>query len=374
MTVPSKLKTRAAVLPSPDGLFEVEDISLNNPNEHEILVEIEACGVCHTDAICKHIVPTPSVLGHEGVGIVKAIGKSVTSLKVGDRVLLCYPFCGICYFCKNEEPYNCIHNAHLSFSGSRLDDSKTIEKDGVFISSAFFQQSSFANHAIAPALSAVKVPHDIPANILAALPCGIATGAGAILNTFKMQQSHQLLIFGAGAVGLSAVAAASQRRVKNIVAIDLNEERLEKAKSFGATSTFLANSIDLTAQLEKITPNGFSHILDTSSSSSAWQQSLSLLSPGGKFGFVSVPQPFDEFTIKPIELMFKGSSITAIVQGSANSQEFIPKLIDWWRDGKLPVEKIIGDFAFDKINEAFQASHSGEVVKPILHMKSQKRD
>lgn len=360
----------AAVLASPTGLFEIMPVQLSDPQADEIMVEIEACGICHTDSVCKHMVPVPSVLGHEGVGRVKKTGKAVRDLKVGDRVILCYPFCGVCHHCVGGAPFNCVHNAELSFSGKRLDGRSPVLLNGQEISGAFFQQSSFSTLAVVPARAAVRVETNIPIEILAALPCGVSTGAGAMLYSLAARPGSKVLVFGAGAVGLSAAIAARICGAMKVVVVDRLQHRVSLAAELGATHTLVADHDNLERELRHIEPAGFDIVLDTSSAASAWRAAFAALASGGRFGFVSVPQPFDEYTVKPIELMFKGASMHAVVQGGAVSRALIPLLIEYWRQGRLPLERLVRGYSFSAINQAFLDASAGDAIKPVLNMKS----
>ena len=201
------MKATAAVLYEPDGQFSLEPIELDEVRSDELLVRIKACGICHTDTKAKEMLSLPAVLGHEGAGIVEAVGKNVTRIKPGDRVLISYPWCGACPQCLAQQPFICTELMPICFGGTRLDGSHTIKLDGKPISGAFFQQSSFASHAITLERDVVPISGTTPFEHLAALPCGIQTGAGAILNSLDVQPRSSLLIIGAGTVGLSAVMA-----------------------------------------------------------------------------------------------------------------------------------------------------------------------
>lgn len=361
-------KTIAAVLDRPDAGFALGEIMLDSLRPDEIRVKIEACGVCHTDAVCRHFIPTPSVLGHEGVGIIEEVGANVRDLEPGQRVVLCYPFCGGCEACLKDEPFFCTHNAALSFSGRRLDGSPTAWRNGEALSAAFFQQSSFAHHAIAPARSAVLAPEDLDPAILAALPCGVSTGVGSMINAFALKPADRILIFGAGAVGLSAVLGAKIAGAAEIVICDLNQHRLALAAEFGATQTIRADDPDASEMLKSIAPTGFGYVFDTSSAHNAWTMAMENLASGGLFGFVAVPQPMDEYSFRPIELMYRAGRMQAVIQGSSVSRTLLPKLLQWRREGRLPVDRMIETFKFKSINEAFEASVRGQVVKPVLLM------
>ena len=204
-------ETRAALAFEKEGPVRIEQVSLDDLQPHEVLVRIEACGICHTDEKFRQRLPLPGVFGHEGVGIVSRIGDHVRDVVPGDRVIISYPFCTECGSCEREQPYRCENIPALKFGGRRFDGSPTTYYEGEAITAAFFQQSSFAEHAIAREQALVNVSQiasETPAEVLAALPCGVQTGAGAVMNTFKGEKGESLLVVGAGAVGISAVMAA----------------------------------------------------------------------------------------------------------------------------------------------------------------------
>jgi aryl-alcohol dehydrogenase len=198
----------AAVVRTPGGEFTLERVQLDEVREHEVLIRVEASAVCRTDLMAQYMMPLPGVVGHEGAGVIEQVGSAVTEFEPGDRVMMSWPSCGVCPSCIAGRPHLCDEINTLMFSGARLDGSHTVQLGGQWISSPFFQQSSFASHAITPANSLIMAPPDIPVHMLAALTCGLMTGASSVLNTLKAGTQDQLIVFGAGAVGLSAVMAA----------------------------------------------------------------------------------------------------------------------------------------------------------------------
>ena len=228
--------TRAAVVNEPAGDFEIAGIELASLAPDEALIEIHACGVCHMDVEAKELMQTPCVLGHEGAGVVRETGADVKNVRPGDRVILGYGYCGQCPPCAQHAPYFCDQGWDLTFSGKRLDGSATMSlPDGSELAGAFFQQSSFARHAITPARGLVPIGDDVPWSIAAALPCGFLTGAGSSLNVLNVGPESTLLVRGVGAVGMGAVVAAKMAGCKAVVATDLRQNRLELARELGAT-------------------------------------------------------------------------------------------------------------------------------------------
>ena len=190
----------AAVVREPGGRYTLETVELDQLRPNEVYVRVEAAGVCHTDANMQVMVPMPAVVGHEGAGVVEEVGVGVDYVKSGDRVILSWPACGSCPNCLTGKRYICDNAFPLLFGGRRLDGSPTIKLGGEWISGAWFQQSSFATHAIVPVESLVKVEDDLPPEILAALPCGAMSGAGAVLSALQVGPADELLVLGGGGV------------------------------------------------------------------------------------------------------------------------------------------------------------------------------
>lgn len=361
-------KATAAVIREPHGRFSLETVELDDLRSHEILVRIEASGVCHTDAKAQERVPMPAVLGHEGTGVVEEVGSGVTLVKPGDRVIISYPSCGTCLNCVEGKAYICDHAFPLSFAGTRLDGSKTISMNGEWISSAFFQQSSFATHSITLERDIVPVKGDHAPEMLAAIPCGILTGAGAVLNTFKAGPKDSLAVFGAGAVGLSAIMAGNLAGVSPLIAVDIVEDRLNLARELGATHTLNAKDGELAARIRSITPRGVDFSFETSSDGQAFIAAIDCLSMGGRCGFVTAPNLDDESPFSPQLILSHAASVGFIVLGSGMPNTFLPKILDWNRQGRFPYDRLITTYDFSEINEAFEASHAGRAIKPVLLM------
>jgi Zn-dependent alcohol dehydrogenase len=249
------MKITAAVVREKSGPFILEELELDDPREDEILVRVAACGVCHTDLVCRdqyYPTPLPCVFGHEGSGIVEKVGKKVTKVKPGDSVVASYLACGHCNPCQRGLPGYCHDFWAHNFSGGRADGSHTVHKGSEVINASFFGQSTFATYALANEANTVKVPNDVPLEILGPLGCGIQTGAGGVINALRPSPGSKIAIFGAGAVGLSASMAAAASGCTTIIIVDVNPARLELAKStFGATHTINGKEVDAVSERGK---------------------------------------------------------------------------------------------------------------------------
>jgi len=358
----------AAIARDLAGPVSIEEITLADLQPHEVLVRIEACGICYTDIKFRNRLRLPAVFGHEGVGVVEEVGDYVSTVRSGDRVILSYPFCTTCPSCRRDQPYACEEIPRLKFGGARTDGSKTIVAGDQPISSAFFQQSSFATHAIALEQSVIKVESDLPSRALAALPCGVQTGAGAVLNTFAMNSTHSLAVFGVGTVGLSAIMAARSAGAALRIAIDIVPQRLALAMSLGATHVIDARQPDVVHQLKKIASKGVTHALDTTAAIPLLEQAIDSLAQGGKVGIVSAPPMGQKDLFSTRGLFERVASLQGIVQGFSVPRRFLPKLLDLQSTGQFPFEKLITPYCFSDINTALADSAAGLVVKPVLIM------
>jgi len=358
----------AAVAHTPQGRLVLENVELDTLAPNEVLVRVEACGICHTDSKFQSTMPLPGVFGHEGVGYVEKIGRDVTKVCPGDRVVMSYPFCTTCPQCVKAVPYNCEYIPKLKFGGSRFSGDKTISLNGKPITSAFFQQSSFASHAITLEHAVVQVDKNIKAEMLAALPCGVQTGAGTIINSFKVSPGDSVIIFGAGTVGLSAVMAARLSSAYPIICVDMNPGRLELAKELGATHVFDVSVENVPERVMELTKYGVKYAFDSSASVPGLKDAIKCICHGGHVGIVSYPLGGEEFPFSTKELFIKVGSLRGITQGSSVPREFIPKLIDLNKRGLFPYEKLISTYKFSDINKALADVHAGTVIKPVVLM------
>ena len=359
----------AAIVWEPGGELTLEPVELDALQNHELLVRIEACGICHTDVKFQERLELPAVFGHEGTGTVEAVGNSVKGISPGDRVVLSYPWCGTCPSCEHEEPYRCESIPELKFGGQRPDGSKPVRLNGKEITSAFFQQSSFATRAVVAEKTVVPVNTDQPPEMLAALPCGVQTGAGAVLNTFNVQAGESLVIFGVGAVGLSSVMAGELVGANPIIAIDMVQSRLDLAMDLGADYAFIASDPDLLDRIAAIMPRGTNYALDCSATVPALRNAIEVIGQGGKVGIFSAPPPGQMFEFTTRGLFEKVGSLHGIVHGFSVPQKFIPELIRYQEEGRFPYEKLVTTYKFEDINQAMADAESGTAVKPVLLME-----
>lgn len=367
---------RAAVVREKGGPFLFEELELDQRlREDEVLVRIVAAGVCQTDAHVRsqeYAVPLPLVLGHEGAGIVEKVGDAVTSVRDGDHVVLSYPACGHCHPCLLGNPAYCEHGFELCFGGSRLDGSSALSRkltDGSRekIHAHFFAQSSFATYAIAMERNVVKVPEDIPLELMAPLGCGMQTGAGAVLNSLRIAAGSSMAVFGTGAVGLAAVMAGRIAGAAPIIAVDINDDRLKLAASLGATHIINGQKEDTRARITEITKTGVDYVLEMTAHPRMLKLALEVLALLGTAALVGGAPAGTEAPID-MNTLLNGRTLRGVVQGDAIPQVFIPKLVDFYRAGQFPFDKLVRYYDFKDINMAFDDTRTGTTIKPILRI------
>lgn len=363
--------TSAAVIREPRGAFTLEKIVLDDPRPDEVLVKIVACGICPTDAHFRdQLMPIelPAVLGHEGAGVVERVGREVTSVKPGGHVVLSFNSCGHCAACDDGHPAYCDHLMLMNFAGIRGDGSAGMaDPDGAPIRGRFFGQSAFAGYSLASERNVVKVPQDLPLEMLAPLGCGLQTGAAAILNELEVTAGASVAIFGVGAVGLAAVMASRIAGAGNIIAIDVNDDRLQRAREFGAHHTINASQADPASAIRTIVARGVDFVLDTSGRKESLDAGVAALAFRGTFGFVTF-SPAAGAVIDAFRLS-AGQRLQGIVQGDATPQSFIPRMIEFYRQGLFPFDRLIQFYEPGDINQAFADAARGIAIKPVIRFK-----
>ena len=364
------MKTLAAVATSKGEPLEMRELTLDETRSDEVRVKLVASGVCHTDAIVRDQVyptPLPAVLGHEGAGIVEAIGDAVTGVEVGDHVVLSFPSCGVCSSCVSGHPSYCLDLQALAFGGARPDGSTAFSaEDGSAVSSHFFGQSSFATVTNVAERSVVKISKDVPLEIMGPLGCGIQTGAGAVLNVLKPEAGSSIVIFGTGAVGMSALLAAVIANCTTIIAVDIVPSRLERAKELGATHTINSKDEDALERVREITGGGANYAADTTGNATVFAQMTKALGTMGHGALVGAAAPGTESPFDIGSLLLTGIKISTVIEGDAVPQTFIPKLISLYEAGLFPFDKLVKKYEFSDINTAFADSESGDTLKPVV--------
>jgi aryl-alcohol dehydrogenase len=367
VTAPAPTPVEAWVHRGPGDTPRREPLQLGVLRPDELRVRLAACGVCHTDLFAPRLVPLPAVLGHEGAGVVEEVGSRVATLRPGDRVVLTFGSCGECVNCRDGAPAYCLRGHELQFGGQRADGSGTFSGASAGIHGAFFQQSSFATHAIATERNAVRIPDALTFERAAPLGCGVQTGAGAVLNTLACREGSSLAVFGAGSVGLSAVMAARLAGCARVIAVDVLPQRLALARELGATCTLDAREGDVASRIVSITGGGVHYSIETAGTEGSFRDAIDCLLRRGVCGLCTVPRLGEPIEFRPLSIL-KGRTVTGVLEGSSVPHEFIPRLARLHLEGRLPYDRLITGYDFADLPRALDDAAQGKVVKAVLRM------
>lgn len=361
----------AAVARVPGSDFTLEAASLDAPRADEVRVRIVGVGLCHTDLIARDQfipIPLPAVLGHEGAGIVEAVGSAVTKVKPGDRVVMSFSSCGHCARCDEHLPSYCRQFPALNYAGARPDGSSGLSIGGQPVSANFFGQSSFASHALTFERNLVRIDDpDAPLEILGPLGCGFQTGAGGVMRSLACPAGSTIAIFGGGPVGLSAVIGAVIQGCSTIILVEPVAARRALGVELGATHVIDPAAGDVAAAIRAVLADGVEFAFETSGRVAVVEAALASLASHGLLGIVGVPpNPQDSLTINLASAITYGHRIHGIIEGDSDLDNFIPELVALHRAGRFPIDRLVRTFPLDQINEAIAAQHRGECVKAVL--------
>ncbi|KZO92763.1 benzyl alcohol dehydrogenase [Calocera viscosa TUFC12733] len=367
------LTTSALVIPRAGGGFVLEQIGLEQLREDEVLVEMYASGICHTDLSVEHgYLPVggfPIVVGHEGSGVVKAIGSGITHVAPGDRVLLSFTSCGACPACSTHHPAYCETFHVVNFGSQRQDGSRrAYDAQGGRVEMGFFGQSSFARDAVVLGPSCVRVEGltEEEMRLLAPLGCGLMTGAGTVENILHAAAPGSIAIFGIGGVGFGAIFAAKTLGLSPIIAVDIDDRRLDLAKELGATHVLNGKrEKDVVASIRALTRWGVNYSVETTANDTVKLQAIRCLCKLGKVGIVGTTG--DDRIDVDVETMIKsGAAIIGVAMGDAYTPEYIPKLVEEYRVGRFPLDRLVKFFKPEEMDEAVKQMLGGETVKPVI--------
>jgi len=365
------MKITAAIVPARSQPFEIHSLDLAAPQPDEVLVRIVASGMCHTDLHARDgyfpNLPYPVVCGHEGAGIVEETGAAVTDLAPGDPVVISFPYCGECEPCRADRISYCTNARGLKSGGKRADGSTPMSRAGAPVYSCFFQQSSFATFALAPAKDVVKLRRDAPVEMLGPLGCGLQTGAGAVLNVMRPEPGRSIAIYGVGGVGLAGLMAAKIAGCDPIIAIDRLPARLALARELGATHTLESKGSETLAEIRRITGGGSHFALETSAMPAVFRLAVDGLRGLGTCVLVGSARAGTEVSFE-MPVLQGGRTVRGVVQGDSRPRDFIPRLVDLFMEGRLPLDRLITAYDFAEINQAAADATSGATIKPVLHL------
>lgn len=350
-------RTFARVVAEPGAAPSELEVEVPDPTGHQVLVRIHAVGVCHTDLTLAGNWPEqglPVILGHEGAGVVEAVGPDVTGLRVGDRVCLTFDSCGACAFCADGTPGYCeqaIVRNYLGLPGIRAGETA--------VTGGFFGQSSFAGYALATDRNTIPIG-DLPFELAAPLGCSIQTGVGTVTRAMAVQPGQSVVVFGTGAVGLAAVMGAKLAGAATIVAVDPRADRRELALELGATHAVEAGPQAVQRILE-VTGGGAHAALDTTARPDVLNQGLQVLRAKGTLAVVGLGAPSVELPV--VLIMTRGLRLVGVIEGDSEPSDFLPELAAAVREGRLPVDRLVSTFT--DFDEAWAAAEAGTAIKPV---------
>jgi NDMA-dependent alcohol dehydrogenase len=362
----------AAVLRGVHQDLTIEDLDLEQPREGEVLVRMAASGVCHSDLSTINgtlFGAVPVVLGHEGAGVVEAVGPGVERPAVGEHVVISWvPQCGRCFFCRNEEPHLCTSGGRAMGSGGLLDGTTRWSKDGEPIRQMLCT-GTFAERIVIPATSAVAIDPDIPLDAAALVGCAVLTGAGAALNTARIRPGATVAVLGCGGVGLNTIQGAVLAGAERVIAIDMVPEKLELARAVGATDVVDASHADAVAAVKELTSGRGADVgFEVIGLKTTIDQTIELVRRGGQVVLVGIPR-FD-VTLElsaSMSLLLSAKSITGCWYGSCDVHRDVPRLLDWYREGRLKLDELISRrISLAEVNDAFRAMEAGEVARSVI--------
>ncbi|MCJ0903034.1 NAD(P)-dependent alcohol dehydrogenase [Rhodococcus sp. ARC_M6] len=360
------MQMTAALSRGPESPFTLETVQIDDPRPDEILVRIVATGLCHTDLFTKSLLPQTvgaCLFGHEGAGIVEAVGSEITHIVPGHHVLLSVRSCGVCRQCIDGHRAYCERSHQLNSAGVRTDGSSPIHQNGAPIRAAYFGQSSFAQYAITTVDNTVVIDPAVNLAVVAPLGCGFQTGAGAVLNMLRPEPDSTFVVFGAGSVGFAAILAARTAGVTTIVAVDPVAERRKLAEEFGAVTIDPATD-NIVDAVRAATDGGSAHSLDTTGIGAVINQGVASLRARGTLAVVGLGAR--EVPLNIADIMLNGKTVRGCIEGDSDVTTFIPRLVELFNAGSFPIDRLVTPYAFSDINQAVADQTSGKVIKPVL--------
>ncbi|MCC3512963.1 MAG: S-(hydroxymethyl)glutathione dehydrogenase/class III alcohol dehydrogenase [Microcoleus sp. PH2017_40_RAT_O_B] len=367
------MKVKAAVARSAGQPLTIETVDLDGPRDGEVLVEIKATGVCHTDAYTLSGADPeglfPAILGHEGAGIVAEVGAGVTSVKKGDRVIPLYtPECRNCAYCLSGKTNLCQAIRLTQGQGVMPDGTSRFSINGEKIFH-YMGTSTFANYTVLPEIAVAKIRDDAPFDKVCLIGCGVTTGIGAVINTAKVEPGSNVIVFGLGGVGLNVIQAARLVGANMIVGVDMNPDKRAMAEKFGMTHFVNPREVegDLVPYLVDLTKGGADYTFECIGNVNVMRQALECCHKGwGVSVIVGVAGAGQEISTRPFQLVtgrvWKGTAF-----GGAKGRTDVPKIVDWYMDGKIDIDSLITQIMpIEQINDAFDLMHQGKVIRTVL--------
>jgi len=367
------MQTRAAVALQAGKPLSIETVDLEGPREGEVLVEIKATGICHTDEFTLSGADSegifPAILGHEGAGVVVEVGKGVTSVKKGDHVIPLYtPECRQCDYCTSGRTNLCQAIRETQGQGVMPDGTSRFSLNGEKVFH-YMGTSTFSNHTVMPEIAVAKVREDAPFEKICYIGCGVTTGIGAVINTAKVEPGDNVVVFGLGGIGLNVIQGARMVGADKIVGVDLNPGRKAMAEKFGMTHFVNPSEVegDLVPYLVDLTDGGADHSFECIGNVNVMRQALECCHKGwGKSTIIGVAPAGAEIATRPFQLV-TGRVWQGTAFGGAKGRTDVPKIVDWYMDGKINIDDLITHvMPLDEINNAFDLMHKGESIRSVV--------
>ena len=360
---------QAAVLYGPNERLKVERVTIDDPQDHEIRVKLVATGLCHSDLhVLRAAVPSPFpvVLGHEGAGIVDKVGEGVTSVKPGDHVILPVIYtCGKCRYCVEGQPALCSEVLPAHLMGTLPGGGKRLRKNNQDLH-VFYSQGSFAEYVVVHERSAVKVKDDVPLEIACLFSCGVTTGLGAVINRAGLRSGETIVVYGCGGVGLSCIMGAKLAGAGKIMAVDIQDKKLDLAQELGADFLINATREDPQQRVMQITGTGADYAIESVGNVKIMSQAFGSIHSAGTCVLVGAAPMLDILGLLPYEFLL-GKTLKGSFLGNVKTLIDVPRYVDMYMDGKIPVHKLASHYyTLEQINEAIDAVEKGQVVRAII--------
>ena len=366
------MKTRAAVAFEAKKPLEIVELDLEGPKAGEVLVEIMATGICHTDAYTLDGLDSegifPSVLGHEGAGIVREVGAGVTSVQAGDHVIPLYtPECRQCKSCLSGKTNLCTAIRATQGKGLMPDGTSRFSYKGQTVYH-YMGCSTFSNFTVLPEIALAKIRADAPFDKACYIGCGVTTGVGAVVNTAKVQVGENVAVFGLGGIGLNVIQGARMAGADMIVGVDINPSKEEWGRKFGMTHFVNPNDVkDIVAHIVELTGGGADYSFDCTGNTTVMRQALECCHRGwGTSVIIGVAESGKEIATRPFQLV-TGRNWRGTAFGGAKGRTDVPKIVDWYMNGKIEIDPMITHvMTLDKINDAFDLMHEGKSIRSVV--------
>jgi S-(hydroxymethyl)glutathione dehydrogenase / alcohol dehydrogenase len=358
---------KAAVLNDMKGSFDIEEVQIDAPKGREVLVQVKASGLCHTDhymAVNPFGFPLPALLGHELAGVVSEIGPEVREFAVGDHVVGSnLGFCGHCDACLKGRTYLCEHTEETKRNDSQ---SQRVTRNGQPVTDVF-GTSAFAEYSLVHESSLVKVPKELPFPQAAVLGCGCVTGAGAVLNSANVKPGETIAVIGIGGVGLNVISGARLTGALRIIALDVQSKKEVLARKFGATDFINASACDPIKAVKHLTGSGVDHAFEAAGLKLTSEQAINMVKPGGSVYFLGMHTPGSSMEIDPVDLILRQVALKGVLMGSTNAKIDILMYANLYLQGRFNLDDLVSkEINISEINDAYKAMKNGDIVRCVI--------